>query len=43
MAQINSNVKIWPEKEVDAGSVVNSSFIWEIKSLFFLQKGFIST
>ncbi|MFQ6116271.1 MAG: nucleotidyltransferase, partial [bacterium] len=26
--QINSNVKIWPEKVVDAGAVVNSSLVW---------------
>ncbi len=26
--RINANVKIWPKKEVDAGSVVNSSLVW---------------
>lgn len=27
-SQINANVKIWPEKQVDPGSVVNSSLVW---------------
>lgn len=27
-SQINANVKIWPDKEVDVGSVVNSSLVW---------------
>ncbi|MFQ5708347.1 MAG: sugar phosphate nucleotidyltransferase [bacterium] len=27
-SQINANVKIWPQKEVDAGAVVNASMVW---------------